>query len=114
MTVVFKYIQYEIYFFFRLSSGCAEPFCSANFALEGRGVDGRVMARVRFDDDICIGGFPVNLRSEGTIFMAIDEDIKKRYLVVLLFLAREFDPRVDFVEALLECFSRVRLVGVAA
>ena len=72
------------------------------------------MAGVRFDDHVSICRFPIDLSSEGTIIMAIDKDIKKCYLFVLLFLAREFDPRVDFVEALLKCFSRVRLVGVAA
>ena len=51
----------EFGFLFGFRRGGAYPGDAAQFALEGGCVYGRVMARVRSDDDVGVGGLPVCL-----------------------------------------------------
>ena len=72
------------------------------------------MARLRFDNNICVGWFSVDLGGEGAIILTMDEDIKEGYFAINLLLAGKFYPVVDFVETLIECLGWVHLVSLAA
>ena len=74
-------------------------------------MDGWMVARLRFDDDVCVGGFAVNLGSKFVVVIAGDVNVKKGDAFVNLRLSCKFDARVYAVEDIVKRFGGVDVGG---
>ena len=72
-------------------------------------MDGRVVAGVRFDYDVGVGRFAVDLCDQLTIFLTVSQYIKKGNFAILFHFSCKADAGMDAVKALIEGFSWISL-----
>ena len=81
----------------------------AQFSFEGSSEDARVVAVLRFEDDICAGWLAEYLSGENAIWEAHELYFEKCDLVVFFRLSCKFHSWVDAVETVVEGFCWVSI-----
>ena len=71
MPIVLKDIKEEVYLSFDLFLCRAESINPTHFTFESGDVNGWMVTRVRFDDDVGVGRFAVDLGDQLSIFLTV-------------------------------------------